>query len=36
MNSVFVDGVYIGKAKHLRAMFVRRADQGPVANGGEL
>jgi hypothetical protein len=36
MNSVFVDGVYIGKAKNLHAVFAGPADQGLVAIGGEL
>ncbi|CRM35984.1 hypothetical protein SAMN05216247_11954 [Pseudomonas salomonii] len=36
MNSVYVDGVYIGKAKNLKGVFVRGIDQGPVAIGGEL
>jgi hypothetical protein len=36
MNSVYIDSVYIGKAKHLKAVWVRRMDQGRVAFGGEL
>ena len=36
MNSVFVDSVYIGKAKHLKAGFARGIDQGQVAIGGKL
>lgn len=36
MNSVYVDSVYIGKAKNLKAAQAYRTDQGPVAIGGEL
>ncbi len=36
MNSVYVDSIYIGRAKNLKGVFVRGVDQGPVAIGGEL
>jgi len=36
MNNVYLDSVYIGKAKNLQAVFARDADQGRVAMGGEL
>lgn len=36
MNSVYVDSVYIGKAKNLQAVMARRTDQSQVAIGGEL
>ena len=36
MNSVYVDGVYIGNAKNLKGVCVQGIDQGPVAIGGEL
>ncbi len=36
MNSVYVDGVYIGKTKNLKAVFVEDYDQGQVAIGGEV
>ncbi len=36
MNSVFVDSVYIGKAKHLKAVFRGDIDQGQVAIGANL
>ena len=36
MNSVYVDSIYIGRAKKLKGVFVRGVDQGPVAIGGEL
>jgi hypothetical protein len=36
MNSVYLDSVYIGKAKNLKALLLDRTDQGPVAIGGEL
>ena len=36
MNSVYVDGVYIGKAINLKAVVVGRTDQGVVAIVGDL
>ncbi len=36
MNSVFVDGVYIGNAKNLKASLEGGIDQGQVASGGEV
>jgi hypothetical protein len=36
MNSVYVDGVYIGKTKNLEAVFAQDCDQGQVAIGGEV
>lgn len=36
MNSVYVDGFYIGKAKNLKALGTGFVDQGPVASGGKL
>lgn len=36
MNSVYVDGVYIGKTKNLKAALVEDYDQGQVAIGGEV
>jgi|TARA_Y100000758_G_scaffold297428_1_gene257360 hypothetical protein len=36
MNSVFVDSVYIGKAKNLKASLAGGIDQGQVASGGEV
>jgi hypothetical protein len=36
MNNVYLDSVYIGKAKNLQAVSARDADQGRVAMEGEL
>lgn len=36
MNSVFVDSVYKGNAKNLKALLAGGIDQGQVANGGEV
>ena len=36
MNSVYVDNIYIGKSKHLKAVIAGGTDQGPVAMGDEL
>jgi hypothetical protein len=36
MNSVFVDSVYIGKAKNRKAPVAGGIDQGQVASGGEV
>jgi hypothetical protein len=36
MNSVYVDRIYIGKAKNLKALCAVGAYQGPLAIGGRL
>jgi hypothetical protein len=36
MNSVYVDGVYIGKATHPQTVIAEKTDQGPVGTGGKL
>ncbi|MCS3513968.1 hypothetical protein M2392_004020 [Pseudomonas grimontii] len=36
MNSVYVDGVYIGKATHEQTAIAGKTHQGPVAIEGKL
>lgn len=36
MNSVYVDGIYIGNTKNLKALCTPGAYQGPLAIGGSL
>ncbi len=36
MNSVYVDGIYIGNTKNLKAVCAVGAYQSPLAIGGRL
>ncbi len=36
MNSVYVDGIYIGNAKNLKAVSAGVSHHGVLATGGEV